>query len=175
MAATGIGAVPYIAVTMSGLPPIGVRRKFKNSICRRILHADAVTAKEFLLPFWDMRRMRKDEFRVAPAPYPRTMLSPVCYSSGRRSGVMPKVAENAAAKIQKKIHNVPRVTSIFAEVVDDGIDAAKRVGKHTSDATEELMDDTVNRVKRHPVESLVMVFALGFIFGALVDWRTRRK
>ena len=64
---------------------------------------------------------------------------------------------------------------MFADVVDDGIEAAKRVGKHASDATEELMDDTMNRVKRHPVESLVMVFALGFIMGGLVDWLTRRK
>jgi hypothetical protein len=37
------------------------------------------------------------------------------------------------------------------------------------------MDDTANRVKRHPVESLVMMFALGFIAGGLVDRLTRRK
>lgn len=88
---------------------------------------------------------------------------------------MPSVAEKAATKIEEKVHKVPHVTSMFADVLDDGIEVAKRVGKHTSDATEELMDDTVNRVKRHPVESLVMVFALGFIFGGLVDWLTRRK
>ena len=88
---------------------------------------------------------------------------------------MPNVAEKVAEKIEDKIHKVPRVTSMFADALDDGIEVAKRVGKHTSDATEELMDDTVNRVKRHPVESLVMVFAVGFIFGGLVDWLTRRN
>ena len=88
---------------------------------------------------------------------------------------MANVAEKISEKVDDKIHNIPRVPSVFADTLDEGIEAAKRVGKHTSDATEELMDDTVNRVKRHPVESLVMVFAVGFIFGGLVDWLTRRK
>lgn len=88
---------------------------------------------------------------------------------------MPNVAENVVAQAEEKIHKIPHVTSMFADVLDDGLEVAKRVGKHTSDATEELMDDTVNRVKRHPVESLVMVFALGFIVGGFVDWLTRRK
>jgi len=88
---------------------------------------------------------------------------------------MPNIAEKAAEKVEEKIHQLPRVTSMFADALDDGIEVAKRVGKHTSDATEKLMDDAVNRVKRHPVESLVMVFALGFIVGGLVDWLTRRK
>ncbi len=88
---------------------------------------------------------------------------------------MPNAAEKAAAPVEEKVHRIPRVTSMFADALDDGIEVAKRVGKHTSDATEELMDDTVNRVKRHPVESMVMLFALGFILGGFVDWLTRRK
>jgi hypothetical protein len=88
---------------------------------------------------------------------------------------MPHVAEKAAEHVRETLHKVPRTASAFAEVVEDGIDTAKRVGKHGSDAAEELMDDTVNRVKRHPVESLVMVFAIGFIAGGLVDWLTRRS
>jgi hypothetical protein len=88
---------------------------------------------------------------------------------------MPQVTEKAAAHVADTLHKVPRATSMFAEIMEDGIDTAKRVGKHSSDAAEELMDDTVNRVKRHPVESLVMTFAIGFILGGLVDWLTRRK
>ena len=86
---------------------------------------------------------------------------------------MPHVAEKAGTT--ENPYKSSRVTSIFADTLEDGIDVAKRIGKHGSDAAEELMDDTVNRVKRHPVESLVMVFALGFIMGGLVDWLTRRK
>ena len=88
---------------------------------------------------------------------------------------MPHVAEKAAEHVRETLHKVPRATSAFAEVLEDGINTAKRVGKHGSDAAEELMDDTVNRVKRHPVESMVTAFAFGFIIGGLVDWLTRRK
>ncbi len=87
---------------------------------------------------------------------------------------MPQV-EKVETRGPERIHKVPQTASLIADVIDDGIETAKRVGKHTSDATEELMDDTVNRVKRHPVESMVMVFALGFILGGLVDWLTRRQ
>ncbi len=87
---------------------------------------------------------------------------------------MPQV-ERATAPAVETLHRVPHTSKIIADVIDDGIEMAKRVGKHSSDAAEELMDDTVNRVKRHPVESMVMVFALGFILGGLVDWLTRRK
>ena len=88
---------------------------------------------------------------------------------------MPHIAEKAAAQVADTLHKIPRVTSILADTVEDGIDVAKRVGKHGGDAAEELMDDTVNRVKRHPVESLGLVLARGFIVGGLVDWLTRRE
>ncbi len=84
-------------------------------------------------------------------------------------------AEKAAEHVREAIHKVPCATSMVAEAIEGGIDTAKRVGKRGSDAVEELMDDTVNRVKRHPVESLVTAFAIGFIVGGLVDWLTRRK
>ena len=84
-------------------------------------------------------------------------------------------AEKLAENVRDTLHNVPRATSIMADMVEDGINIAKRVGKHGSDAVEELMDDTTNRVKRHPVESLVTAFAIGFIIGGFVDWLTRRK
>ena len=80
-----------------------------------------------------------------------------------------------ATAIAEKLHAIPRAYSYVTETVEGGIETAKRVGKATSDATEELMDDTVNRVKRHPMESLVTAFAIGFILGGLVDWLTRRK
>lgn len=84
-------------------------------------------------------------------------------------------AEKAAEHMRENIHKVPRATSVLADVFEDGIETAKRLGKHGSDAVEELMDDTSNRVKRHPVESLVTAFAIGFIIGGFVDWLTRRK
>lgn len=87
---------------------------------------------------------------------------------------MASVAEKAA-ETAGKLHHLPHTVSAVAEVFEDGVETAKRVGKKTSDATEELMDDTVNRVKRHPVESVVTAFGIGFIVGGFVDWFIRRK
>jgi len=84
-------------------------------------------------------------------------------------------AEKIVENVRDTIHKVPNGASIMAEMIEESIGAAKRVGKCSSDAVEELMDDTTNRVKRHPVESLVAAFAIGFIIGGFVDWLTRRK
>lgn len=75
----------------------------------------------------------------------------------------------------ESIHKVSRTASAFADAIENGIDTAKRVGKRGSDAAEEFMDDTVLRIKRHPVETVVAAFALGFVIGGLVDRLIRRR
>jgi len=82
------------------------------------------------------------------------------------------VAEKAVEQV-RDFHR--GAASAIADVFEDGIQMTKRVGKSASDATEELMDDSVNRIKRHPVESIVTAFAIGFIIGGFVDWLTRRQ
>jgi hypothetical protein len=63
----------------------------------------------------------------------------------------------------------------LSDVVSEGLDDAKRVGKQTSDAAEQLMDDTAERIRRHPAESIVMVFVAGFIMGGFVSWLVRQR
>jgi uncharacterized protein YacL len=38
-----------------------------------------------------------------------------------------------------------------------------------------MMDDTTQRVKRHPVETVVATFTLGLIVGGLISWMVLRK
>ena len=85
------------------------------------------------------------------------------------------VVERADAHIADSIHRMSRTTSAVADAIDEGFDVAKHVGKRSSDAAEELMDDTTQRIKRHPVESLVTAFALGIFVGGFVDCLIRRK
>ncbi len=87
------------------------------------------------------------------------------------ANVMEKVDEHAA----ESIHRVSRTTSAVADAIESGIDTAKRLGKHSSDAAEELMDDTVQRIKRHPLETVVAAFAVGFAIGGFIDCLIRRK
>ena len=85
--------------------------------------------------------------------------------------VLGKVDERTA----ESIHKVSRTTSAVADAIETGIDTAKRLGKRGGDAAEELIDDTVLRIKRHPIETVVAAFAIGFAIGGFFDRLIRRK
>jgi ElaB/YqjD/DUF883 family membrane-anchored ribosome-binding protein len=63
----------------------------------------------------------------------------------------------------------------MAEAIDEGVGAIKLAVKRSGDMAEEMMDDTTQRVKRHPVETVVATFALGLIVGGLIGWMASRK
>ncbi len=83
--------------------------------------------------------------------------------------------ETVQERPETHAHRIPYTSAEVADVFDNGIDMAKRMGKRTSDAAEELMDDTQHRIQRHPAESLVAAFAFGFILGGLLDCLLRRR
>ncbi len=78
-------------------------------------------------------------------------------------------------RIAEPAHRLSRATSAITEAWETSLEMAKRAGKKGSDAVEEFMDDTTQRIKRHPTETVVMAFAAGFILGGFVSWMTRRK
>ena len=85
------------------------------------------------------------------------------------------VLEKAEEHIVDPMHTVSRATTAVAEAIGDGIHAAKRVGKTSTDVAEEFIDDAKERVKRHPTGTIVAAFAVGFAFGGLLDALIRRK
>jgi ElaB/YqjD/DUF883 family membrane-anchored ribosome-binding protein len=84
-------------------------------------------------------------------------------------------AEKADAQVAESIHKLTRATSAMAEAIDEGVGAIKLAVKRSGDLAEEMMDDTTQRVKRHPVETMVATFALGLIGGVLIGWMMSRK
>lgn len=70
---------------------------------------------------------------------------------------------------------VSRAASAMADAFEDSLTAAKRIGKDTSDAAEQLMEDTSQRIKRHPVETVVTAFGVGIMVGAFLGWLTHRR
>ncbi len=70
---------------------------------------------------------------------------------------------------------ISRAATAMADAFEDSIAAAKRIGKDTSDAAEQLMDDTSQRIKRHPVETVVGAFGAGIMLGAFLGWLTHRR
>jgi ElaB/YqjD/DUF883 family membrane-anchored ribosome-binding protein len=78
--------------------------------------------------------------------------------------------EKADAQVAESIRKLTRATSAMAEAIDEGVGAIKLAVKRSGDLAEEMMDDTTQRVKRHPVETVVATFTLGLIVGGLISW-----
>ena len=78
-------------------------------------------------------------------------------------------------KLMHRWRKPSRATSAMAEAIDEGVGAIKLAVKRSGDLAEEMMDDTTQRVKRHPVETIVTTFAVGIIVGGFIGWMVSRK
>jgi ElaB/YqjD/DUF883 family membrane-anchored ribosome-binding protein len=83
--------------------------------------------------------------------------------------VLGRQSEHVAESARKALH----LTSAFADAMEERIKAARRVAKQSGDAAEEFLDDMTKRLRRHPVESVVVTLAVGVMAGMLVG-RSRR-
>ena len=85
------------------------------------------------------------------------------------------IVEKAEAQVAESMRKLTRATSAMAEAIDEGVGAIKLAVKRSGDLAEEMIDDTTQRVKRHPVETVVATFTLGLIVGGLISWMVSRK
>ena len=85
------------------------------------------------------------------------------------------VIEKTDKQVEESIRRISHATASMAEAIDDGVNVIRIAVKRSGDLAEELMEDTSQRVKRHPVETLVGVLTIGFVSGALIGWMIGRK
>ena len=85
------------------------------------------------------------------------------------------ILEKADAQVAESIRKLSRATAAMAEAIDEGAEAIKLAVKRSGDLAEELMDDTTQRVKRHPVGAMVATLAVGLVAGAFIGWMVSRK
>jgi ElaB/YqjD/DUF883 family membrane-anchored ribosome-binding protein len=57
-----------------------------------------------------------------------------------------------------------------SHTVEDAVTEAKRFAKRGRYAAEDLMEDAAHRVKRDPLRSVALGFAIGLSIGALAVW-----
>jgi ElaB/YqjD/DUF883 family membrane-anchored ribosome-binding protein len=76
-------------------------------------------------------------------------------------------------KIEKQ--ELRRSAEKLGERVKEGVEFVKKIGRTSSDAAEEFLEDTTKRIRRHPAETVVGAFAVGVAVGALVTFIVRRK
>jgi ElaB/YqjD/DUF883 family membrane-anchored ribosome-binding protein len=51
----------------------------------------------------------------------------------------------------------------------------RRAAKQGGDAAEELLNDTTQRIQRHPVITVAATFAIGVAAGTLIGWMLKRR
>ena len=85
------------------------------------------------------------------------------------------ILEKAETQVAACIHRLSRASSAMADVIDESMGVIKRAVKRSGDVAEELMDDTAQRVKRHPVETMAATFGLGLVAGVFIGWMISRK
>ncbi len=85
------------------------------------------------------------------------------------------ILDKADAQVAASIHKLTRASAAMADVIDESVGVIKRAVKRSGDVAEELMDDTAQRVKRHPVETMAATFGLGLVAGVFIGWMMSRK
>ena len=85
------------------------------------------------------------------------------------------VLERADAQVAESIRRLSHATTSMAEAIDDGVGVIRVAIKRSGDLAEEIMDDTSQRVKRHPVETLTGTLVIGLIAGMFIGWFVSRK
>ncbi|HEY1901237.1 MAG TPA: hypothetical protein VGG56_02325 [Terracidiphilus sp.] len=85
--------------------------------------------------------------------------------------VVDKVARtlvDQAGNIGETVHKASRFTSNVADSVQDGIKTAKKAVHDGRDAVEDFIDDTARRVKRTPIQSILLSLTVGVAIGFLL-------
>jgi ElaB/YqjD/DUF883 family membrane-anchored ribosome-binding protein len=88
---------------------------------------------------------------------------------------MDDILEKADEQVSDSIRRLSRATSAMADAIDEGVGVFKRAVKRSGDVAEEIMDDTTQRVKRHPIEAMAAMLAFGLVAGAFIGWMMKRR
>ena len=85
------------------------------------------------------------------------------------------VMERTAEHIGESARQASRATSAIADAIDDGVGAVRRAAKQGGDAAEEILNDTTQRIQRHPMLTVATTFAIGVAARTLIGWMMKRK
>ncbi len=85
------------------------------------------------------------------------------------------VLERTAEHIAESAHQASRATCAVADAIEDGVGVVRRAAEQGSDAAEEFLNDTTQRLQRHLVVTVATTFAVGFTAGALIGWMMNGK
>jgi len=85
------------------------------------------------------------------------------------------VLDRTAEHIAESAQQASRATNAVADAIGNGVGAARRAARQGGDAAEEFLNDTTQRIQRHPVLMVATTFAVGLTAGAFLGWMIKRK
>ena len=91
-----------------------------------------------------------------------------------KSSVLGKV-RHVGERLMEVGGEVSRLKTEASQAVEDAVTEAKRLAKRGRYAGEDLIDDAAHRVKRDPLRSVALGFAVGLSVGALAVWLATRE
>jgi ElaB/YqjD/DUF883 family membrane-anchored ribosome-binding protein len=85
------------------------------------------------------------------------------------------VAERTTEHIAETARQASCATSAIADSIKDGMGTVRRAAKQGGDVAEEFLNDTTQRIQRHPLLTAATTFAVGVTAGALIGWTMKRR
>jgi ElaB/YqjD/DUF883 family membrane-anchored ribosome-binding protein len=85
------------------------------------------------------------------------------------------VLERTAEQVTDSVRQASRATNAVADAIEDTVGVARRAARQGGDAAEEFLNDTTQRIQRHPVLTVAATFAVGLAAGALIGWTMKRR
>lgn len=82
------------------------------------------------------------------------------------------VVDQTTNYIGESVRKASEFTSTLADAVEDGLSTARRAAEDGREAVEGFIHDTTKRVKRRPIESILLSLAVGVALGFLVGRAT---
>lgn len=86
------------------------------------------------------------------------------------------ILERTAEQVTESARRASRATSAVADaIIEDGVGVVRRAAKQGGDAAEEFLNDTTQRVQRHPALTVAATFAVGLAAGTMLGWMMKRR
>ena len=82
------------------------------------------------------------------------------------------VVEWTGDQFAEAARQASRASTALADALEESLGATRRIAKQGGDTAEELMDDTIKRLQRHPVETVVATFSIGIATGITIGVAT---
>lgn len=92
-------------------------------------------------------------------------------------GEKPSLADrvvDAARQAVHVSHEAHAVKSLAEDAIEDGVHATRRAVRRGVERLEDIKDEGIHYVKRHPLKAVAMVAGVGFMVGLASGWVVAR-